>query len=141
MLTNNDIATAIYKELAEDATLTGQAAVYKGERRPAGFANPSVTVVVRKLEPDAGYGMWSCDIEVTAYADVLDNDMPDISTLDTLTDRIVWILDDAEIDIDDARTMPVMLDSIEDPRWHDDHYHEYTMTSRFDLMFLYFGEE
>ncbi|MFC1573727.1 hypothetical protein ACFL30_00925 [Candidatus Latescibacterota bacterium] len=134
-----DINTAVYMLLHADQTLAGLCTVYKGGKRPSLVTNPSVTVEANRLEPGEGEGIWMCDITVTVYTDNLANGMPDHERLDTIVSRIYQVLEDAETDIDNAQTLPLVRGDISGLNWKSAHEAEISQECVFGLVFIQYS--
>jgi len=134
----NDIATAVYSELANNSSLIAAATVYKGKKRPSGAVSPALTVDVRRLERGEGEGMWICDIMVTVFTNILSNRMPDHDTHAELGRLIRTILSDTTLTINNAQALPLIEGGANLPEWDRDHDSESWQEFTFGLVFMQF---
>lgn len=134
----NQISTAVYRLLKADTAFAGMCRLYKGTRRPARVKNPSVTVEARGLEPGEGEGIWMCDVAVTAYVDVRADGAPDNECLESIVSRIHEVLADTEIELEGAKTMPLIEGENNGPEWQSAHEREVYQESVFGLVFVMF---
>jgi len=132
----NNINTAVYRLLNGDETLDGLCTVYKGCKRPVRAKNPSVTVEAKRLEPGEGEGIWMCDVSVTAYTDMLANGMPDHEGLDTIVKRISTVLEDAEVELENAQALPLIGGQIGGAEWNSPHNNEVSQELMFGIVFV-----
>ena len=136
----NAINTAVYKLLKNDEILTGLCSVYKGSKRPGNVTNPSVTVDTKRLEAGQGEGIWICDVVVTTYVDVLANRMADHETLENIVYQVKKVLVNTEIELEDAKALPLIEGESTSPEWLSNHENETLQESTFGLIFIDFGE-
>jgi hypothetical protein len=138
MPTIQDITTAVYRLLNADATLAGLCTLYKGAKRPVRASNPSLTVETRRLERGEGEGIWMCDVVVTAFANILANGSPDVETLDALMARTGELLSDAELELADAKALPLIEGDCGGTSWESAHDGEACQERTFGLVFVSF---
>jgi hypothetical protein len=139
MITVNDIAAGIYRPLAADSGLAGLCSLYRGGRRPVRASGPSATVEARSLAPGGGEGLWTCGIAVTARAGNLANGMPDHETLNAIVSRICAVLENAAIDLPNAKALPLTRGSIGAPVWDATHGGESAQECAFGLTVVCFS--
>ena len=136
----NAINTAVYKLLKNDETLAGLCSIYKGTKRPGNAVNPSVTVDTRHLEAGQGGGIWMCDVVVTAYVNMLANRAADHETHENIVSCVKKVLADAEIELADAKALPLIEGESTGPDWLGSHENETSQESTFGLVFVDFGK-
>jgi hypothetical protein len=134
----NEISTAVYRLLKADPALEGMCRLYKGTKRPARAKNPSLTVEARRLEPGQGEGIWMCDVAVTAYVDVLADGASDSGRLEEIVSRVQEVLADAEVELEGAKTLPLIEGENSGPEWQSAHDREVYQESVFGLVFIKF---
>ena len=134
----NEISTAVYRLLKTDAALAGICTLYKGSKRPVKAKNPSLTVEVRHLEAGAGEGIWMCDVAVTVYVNVLADGAPDNERLESIVSRVHEALADTEVELEGAKTMPLIEGENNGPEWQSAHGGEVYQESVFGLVFVKF---
>ncbi|MBN1292544.1 MAG: hypothetical protein JXB48_11955 [Candidatus Latescibacteria bacterium] len=132
----NDIHTAVYKLLSEDEILMGLCTVYKGGRRPSHSVNPSATVEVKHLDRGEGEGIWMCDIVITVFSDSLTNGQPDHVQLSDIVNRMYNILTDYEIELNDAKALPIIAGESSGPVWSGHHTQEVSQECVYGLVFV-----
>ena len=138
MPTIQDINTAVYRILKTDAILDGLCTLCKGAKRPVRAVNPSLTVETRRLERGEGEGIWMCDVVVTAFSDILANGTPDAEALDAMMARATELLADAEIDLADAKALPLIEGESAGTTWQPAHDGEAFQERVFGLVFVSF---
>ena len=134
----DDINTAVYGALKDYGSLAAASRIYKGQKRPSTMQNPSVTVSAGSLEPGEGEGIWTCDIAIAIYADVLANRMPDHETHREITEHIRAVLRDRVIELDNAKALPLTEGASTGPGWDAAHDGETVQEAVYGLVFVRF---
>ncbi|MFC1538726.1 hypothetical protein ACFL6H_04820 [Candidatus Latescibacterota bacterium] len=133
------IDTALYKLLKNDTALNELCTVYKGTKRPSDATNPSVTAGTKGIKPRDGGGIRICEIVVIIYADIMANRTADNTTHNAIMSRISELLADTEIDLENAKALPLREKENTGIEWKSIHDNETFQEIRFELTFIDFS--
>lgn len=132
------VNTAVYRILAGSDELSAQCSIFKGEKRPGGAGNPSITIDTKRLQPGEGDGMWIGDIVITVYADTLPNRTADHETMKEITSLTAALLGDADLELTGAKAFPLIEGGVSGIEWRSAHTTEVSQESTFGLVLVDF---
>ena len=132
MFSQNEILSAVWRQLNADATLQSSAflgasgKIWTGSKRPNQKDNPLLTVDGTRTLSESTMERWK--LIIIAYAQDLDNGSADLTRLGKITERVADLLHNADMTISSGRIRSIYFDSsteaFYDAQHHKEHWQE-----------------
>ena len=130
MFAQNEILSVVWRRLNTDATLQSASylknsgKIWTGSKRPMQTDNPLLTIEGSRQLHESQMERWQ--LLIKAFADDADNGSVDMTRLGNITDRVVDLLNNAEMTITGGRIRSIYLDgsseAVYDPQHQKEHH-------------------
>ena len=137
MFSQNEILSAVWRQLNADATLQSSAQlgsagkIWTGSKRPNQTDNPLLTVDGNRTLDESTMERWN--LIITAYAQDLENGNADLTRLGNILDRVADLLHNSDMTITGGRIRSIYFESSTEAIYDAQHHKEHRQESIFRM--------